>query len=370
MPLRERPPALLNRGAQAWANVERNPGGASIWLTDSHPEVLRVVTRSHVHAVNDDTNKVYLTSVAKALQAIHSGVAARRWPPPSSISELDSILAALVDDLIYVERMNQSVGSRLHAAWVHVFPDQAGQLPAFSRGIAGWRRFQQGGEGFGMCEERFGAIARVLFEDAVTLPDREAATWWSTQMDCYCREQDIELLRATTSDVAIGFRPRGEIQVTLFFGIRARGESVKTGSAMANQGVTIDRQWVARLVKELFDSRRQGAHLFSITRCQVMARVARACDKLGIPCDFGLHRLRHTGAANDIYYRRRDQQGVQARGRWVIPKSCERYTKVAHIAADFAALDPRTAKFGRDFLDFPDPFVVSRIPTPAVTFVA
>ena len=57
----------------------------------------------------------------------------------------------------------------------------------------------------------------------------ESAVWWVLQKDVYGREQDLEGLAATAADVSIAQRPGGGQEVALFFGIRERGESVKTG---------------------------------------------------------------------------------------------------------------------------------------------
>ena len=177
MPARASLPAQRNRGQFAWEVVSHEIS-PSVWIPTRHPQVSQVVTRSQVHAVTDDTNKVYLKAVFKALDAIVDGVHAGRWPAPQNLTDLDGILSAIVDDFIYKQRLPPSVGKQLHAAWAHVYPNHMDHLSQFSRSVAGWQRLIPGGERFGLSLPRWGAIARGLQEAAKSLLDREAALWW------------------------------------------------------------------------------------------------------------------------------------------------------------------------------------------------
>ena len=218
-------PALRNRGVSAWSAVEGS-SHASFWLSDRHPDVAPVVTRAQVHAVTDDTNVAYLRTVFRTLDAVEAGVRAGAWPAPRGIADLDIILSCIVDDFIYIQRLPASVGTKMHAAWAHVFSNHSDKLPNFSRSIAGWRRLAPAGERHGMSEPRWGAIVRELFATSRTALDRESALWVALQKDVYGREQDLELLRKTSSDYAVRQLPGGRIQIALFFGVRERGESV------------------------------------------------------------------------------------------------------------------------------------------------
>ena len=55
------------------------------------------------------------------------------------------------------------------------------------------------------------------------------------------------------------------------------------------------------------------------------------------PEDRRLHRLRHTGPANDIMLEKRTLEQARRRGRWLSLRSLERYTKTAHLIADLIA---------------------------------
>jgi hypothetical protein len=178
--------------------------------------------------------------------------------------------------------------------------------------------------------------------------------WWALQKDVYGREQDLEGLCVTPLDVTFAHFPGGGVQAAVFFGLRERGESVKTGS---DQGVIVDSQWVSELLREFFASRPTGGPLFSISRARVWQQVLEACRQLGIPPPGdGLHLLRHTGAAADVYAKRRILEQVRIRGRWVSPSSVQRYTAVARLVADFGRLPAHVAQYGAAFLRHPTAF--------------
>ena len=81
-----------------------------MWTSSRHPAVIPVVTRAMVHSVTDETNKDYLKTIAAALDHVERGVRAGDWSVPTSLLELDHILAVLVDDLIYNQRKGPSYG--------------------------------------------------------------------------------------------------------------------------------------------------------------------------------------------------------------------------------------------------------------------
>ena len=175
-----RPPPRLNRGAAAW---DRDDFSVT-FLTTSNPLVLNAVTRAQVHAVTDTTNEEYLAVVKAVLDAIEAGVRNRQWAAPTSLVELDAILSAICDQLIYVQRKGSAYWQKLHAAWAHVYPNQMSELHSFSRSCTGWTRMLPGAEGYGLCAERWAAIGRTLLSFP-PLQDRESAVWWFLQADCY-----------------------------------------------------------------------------------------------------------------------------------------------------------------------------------------
>ena len=350
MPSPLQPPPLRNRGAAAWARDDAQP----LFLSVRHPDVLPVVSRAMVHAVTDDTNAEYNRVVQAALQCIALGVQERRWARPQNLQDLDAILTAIVDDLIYQQRKSPAFGSKLHAAWSHMFPNQMSSLHAFSRSCVGWQRMLPGIEGFGMCEERCAAIGRALLEGP-SAKFRQSAVWWFLQEDTFGREQDMEMLRNSPTDWCVYERPGGEPQVCLFFGVASRGESVKTSGTLPNQGVVVEKPWVARLFLELVKTRPPGEPIFTVSRSTVFKCVKVVCDKMGIPAPV-LHKLRHTGPANAVLKNTKSLETVRRRGRWASLKSVERYSKTAHVLADLADLDSAVRRFGEDFLADPSAF--------------
>ena len=116
-----RPPPRLNRGAAAW---DRDDFSVT-FSTTRNPLVLNAVTRAQVHAVTDTTNEEYLAVVKAVLDAIEAGVCSNKWPAPSSLRQLDAILSAICDDLIYVQRKGPAYGQKMHAVGESV-PSSAG----------------------------------------------------------------------------------------------------------------------------------------------------------------------------------------------------------------------------------------------------
>ena len=170
------------------------------------------------------------------------------------------------------------------------------------------------------------------------------------------------MLLNTDSDWCCLERPSGHPDVCLFFGISSRGESSKTSLSSANQSVIIGRGWVTRLFLEIARKRSPTSPIFSVSRETVARRVKRACDLLGIDCPV-LHRLRHTGPANDTLRGTKSLEQIRRRGRWASLKSVERYSKTAHIVADLAHLDPEVRRIGAEFLANPEAFTAAQVST-------
>ena len=103
-----------------------------------------------------------------------------------------------------------------------------------------------------------------------------------------------------------------------------------------------------------------NAPIFSVSRETVACRVKRACNLLGIDCPV-LHRLRHTGPANDTLRGTKSLEQILRRGRWASLKSVERYSKTARIVADLAHLDPEVRRIGAEFLANPEAFTAAQV---------
>ena len=124
----------------------------------------------------------------------------------------------------------------------------------------------------------------------------------------------------------------------------------------------------------------EGNKVFSISKQQVVSRVRKAVAALELEEDDAiLHRLRHTGAANDVAEsslspsdgaeasspegaRRRGNvprslEEARRRGRWLHMSSLQRYTKTAHLVADLGKLPAKTRRYGEAFLESPLAFI-------------
>ena len=118
-----------------------------------------------------------------------------------------------------------------------------------------------------------------------------------------------------------------------------------------------DRPWVASLLHQHLARVQPGDRIFRVSRVQVSERVAAAVERLKLdPQDKRLHRLRHTGPANDILTEKRTIEQVRRRGRWLSLRSVERYTKTAHLIADLARMPQQIVQYGREFLAHPAQF--------------
>ena len=169
------------------------------------------------------------------------------------------------------------------------------------------------------------------------------------------------MLLNTDSDWCCLERPSGHPDVCLFFGVSARGESSKTSITSSNQSVIIERPWVARMFLEIARKRPPNAPIFCVSRESMVRTAKKACDLLGIECPV-LHKLRHTGPANDTLRGSKSLEQIRRRGRWATLKSVERYSKTAHIVADLAHLELEVRRIGAEFLASPDAFTA---PQPA-----
>lgn len=124
--------------------------------------------------------------------------------------------------------------------------------------------------------------------------------------ECYLREQDWHQLRK--EDV---FCSNGRTSFVL--GVRERGMKVKTGS---NQGVTLDRAYVADALQAVVDDIAEEEVVFPFTPEHYRKVWWEALDALGLRWCGPPHSARHSGPSADIAFNRRDLELVRRRGRW------------------------------------------------------
>ena len=201
------------------------------------------VNRLHVHAVDDQTNRVYAKQVRYFLQHAKSEQLAF-----GTVHERDVVLADYFSDSCYIFQVGVSKGDTLLAGFMQVFPEHRGRMPEAMRALGAWRRLVKGGEGGPLASESIAAIAIEMALAGALLP----ALALSLSEDCYLREQDWHQL--TREDV---FHEDG--RVSMILGVRDRGLKVKTGS---NQGVTLDCAYIADVLIALVASLEYGDAVF------------------------------------------------------------------------------------------------------------
>ena len=140
-----------------------------------------------------------------------------------------------------------------------------------------------------------------------------------------------------------------------------------------------DSDWVASIFRTWLKRVPEGNKVFSLSKQQVVLRVRKAVAALDLEDDDAiLHRLRHTGAANDVAESRlrkpdaaeenfeetrrrgnvpRSLEEARRRGRWLHMSSLQRYTKTAHLVADLGKLPDRIRRYGEAFLASPLSFI-------------
>jgi len=326
-------PPLRNRGAASWGTA-LGPGRAE-----------GGINRLHVHAVADGTNRAqYLPAVREFLWEARQ----RQWPM-GSVAEQDRAMADWLAIMAFEQRRGVNAGEHLISAYVHVFPE-LGQarvsLPESKRALAAWQRMGLNGEGKPVVVEAVAAISVAFLRDG-----QEAAgllVWLI--FDCLMRQQDWRGLRAGQPDVTIDRHTSGPPVVSFMFGVRERGERVKTGS---DQGVMIARPWLCAWVVDRYDRAGHAptVHLFASMFEGVDTRFAEMQARLGaerrVP-----HDLWHGGASQMVL----DGYAlnlVQRRGRWESDKSLKRYTKTHVVIQLRAALPLDVRKLGKRFLADP-----------------
>jgi hypothetical protein len=327
-------PKLRHRGAGAWERV------AHAGLPPGRAE--GGVNLLHVHAVQDGTNaQAYIPAVRAFLVEART----RGWSL-GTVEQRDRALADMLAILCYVREAGVQSGRNLMAGFQHVYPEHADRLPEAARAMQAWERLGTSGEGAPICAEAWGALVLAFLRSG----DDEGALITALKFDCLLRGQDWEHLRV--ADVCGSEAADGSLEVALLLGVRERGESVKTGS---NQGVVIDRAWVAQWLLEFKAQReRAGAtFLFTLSRDEFGSRFHLQQRRLQI--DVGPpHRLRHGGAATLIAAGGLPVvTAVKLRGRWESDKSLRRYTKMHILAAQRASLPPAVLRLGRLFLADP-----------------
>lgn len=323
---------LEKRGKYAWEHVANGDK-----LGELHPEVTRLLS----HVGTDRTELSYLPTARKFLEKLWS-----QGITEVDADDLDRHLMKEFDYMCYKERAGASKGNTLFDALIGCLPELNGSFPRSNRCLKAWRKIRPPGERGPMPLEAavYGA-ARLLkrgriYEGWIIL----------LSVDCHLRGQDWTNLCGT--DIRSDSRC-----CALMFGVGARGKEVKGG---VNQGVVIHRGWIADGLIALRDMYPLMTQTFPITQKEMLKLWKKVWKKEGIEED-SLHRMRHTGAAEDVARGLRDLEGTRRRGRWKHISSVQRYTKTFLLAAERERFGAQIIGEGERFLRDPRKAVIQAI---------
>ena len=197
--------------------------GAGAWEQAKHFRPT-LTNRLIVHAVDDATNKVYVRAVVDFLKECK-----RHAVPFHTYHLRDLALARHLEDQCYIHLGSVNTGANTFFGFLHIFEDHREKMPISARALKAWQRMAQGNEGGPIARETVGAIALMFFRRGLILE----AIIVLVSFDCFLREQDWEGLLAGDCAQSNG-------KLALLFGVRERGQKVKTGS---NQGVIVQDPW-------------------------------------------------------------------------------------------------------------------------------
>ena len=326
MPKQREP--LAKKGARAWENAKQ-----------FRPTL---VNRLLVHAVDDNTNKVYLKAVAAFLKEVKL-----HQVPFDNKPLRDRALARYLEDQCYINLANVANGANTFFGFLHCFEDHRQHMPEASRALKAWQRMAQSGEGGPMAKETVGAIAEHLLAKGRFM----LAVIVLLSFDCFLREQDWEGLRCR--DVAR--EPSG--RMALLFGVRERGEKAKTGS---NQGVVVDDEWVADLLQAMMHNLSQDERIFPMSAASFRREWWTALKDLDLELCGPPHNLRHAGAASFMESGGHIEM-CRRRGRWLQVTSVQRYTKTHWLIRHRASVPKKFLDLGAAFWEKPWKFVPGAI---------
>jgi hypothetical protein len=319
---------LLKRGPRAWENYSSYP--------------THFVNRLHVHAVDDQTNRVYAKQVKRFLN--HAKIMGES---PSSTREWDVCMADELASRCYGDRESVSSGQCLFHGWSHIFPSFKGRMPESYRALQAWQKLDTGGVGGPVGWGVLLILICRLFERGLVYQ----GLWIWLQHDIYGREQDCEMI--TSDDIYID--PGDLHSVAVQLGTRARGLSVKTGS---DQGVQIDEAALALILGRIKRTMRPGEPLFHFSQTTMRKYWTEEQLRAGILHPFKMHSIRHSKPSADAASGRRSLEAIRRRGRWSQLKSVQRYSRGHALTMHWASLPELIASQARTLESvYPGPLV-------------
>jgi len=252
-----------------------------------------------------------------------------------SLEDVDFAASHYLSHMFDCEK-SSGQGRTFVSALVHFVPELHGSLPLCSRSLKAFGRLRPGGEGSGFSEEVWGLLLQAMHG--------EARLVCALSVDCFLRPSEWHSLRMQDVHIA---KVHGQQQVSLSW------EQSKTG---ANQGVGVERPWVAAALKSFIRAR--GAiglrrRVFTMSRRDYDRAWKKAIAQVA-PFLKGPHACRHAGAsiaAANGRFLPNALEAVRVRGRWLSTASVRRYAKPHILPQVNAQLAPAELELGRAVLD-------------------
>ena len=267
----------------------------------------------------------------KTLDAYHKHIRAfEAWAAPTrrriTKANLDQMVTRYLTHLALEEEALPSVGSYLIYGLQLLRSTVPRQqfLPNAKEALAGWKKLAPGGMRLPAPEEFVFDFATLALEQNHV----DIAFAIVLQYDTYIRPSECLGLSCRNVGYPAGGRYDAWSLVLAPFEL---GASTKTGSY--DDSVLIadrpDRKWLKEAMKfymKLVD-RNLFEHL-SLERYEQWFKAAARTLHYKTQCVMP-HILRHSGASNDAFHKRRTLLEIQKRGRWQAKKSVARYEKHA-----------------------------------------
>ena len=231
-------------------------------------------------------------------------------------------------------------------------------LPNSKEALAGWRKMEPGNMRLPVPEEFvLDAATLALEQDRVDI-----ALVMVIQLDTYLRPTECVSLTRDHFALPAGRRYK---HWAIVVAPSELGETTKTGSS--DDSVLVadleERAWLRQALK-LWVPLASGRVFPKLSLAQLEQWCKAACQQLRYKsCCVMPHILRHSGASNDVYHKRRDLTSVQKRGRWQARKSVTRYEKHALLQRRWSQAAPdRLSAIRRRSQQFPN-YLLERLRT-------
>ena len=287
-----------------------------------------------------------LSRYAAAVQEFFDWMAGLHIKPGDEIA-LDQAMTNYFD-VLFADAQHPFVGKYVLWGYLLLYPDARrhdrdrlvlarAALHAWCRRVPGSSRHPLPLSVFYLVAEYFVKIDRV-----------DAAIATLLMVESYARPSEIVNL-AVQSVICPSSGRRGPRQWGILIGNADLKEFTKTGQSDDTVILgTSDRRWIvtvfalwhAKQVRAKADRVFPQLSLQSLEALFRKAHTQLCLNKLRVTP----HVCRHSGPSHDVLNKIRSISEVQARGRWLSPKSCRRYEKSGRLLLQYARLDPRVAR--------------------------